>query len=278
MLVDAPDMQDVLDMKAEIVTLLADVDSRIAALTPAVPTPAANSISKPEDAPSSEKWSKDNHPAYRKQSSSTVPPAEEKKATVSYQVNDTVLAKYAGDKQYYEARVISVTGSSAAPIYTVNFKGYTGTETLRQEHLRPLPTAASSSTAHKRKADGSPAVSSSMTPTVNTHTPGVISAAANINPALADAAKKDMIKSLDTDKKPPKKVKTSKALESSKSNWKSWQSKASTGKAAKTVQKESMFRTGDAPSARGMYPNMPYKHPVLTLFASRLHWLGSDDA
>jgi survival-of-motor-neuron-related-splicing factor 30 len=161
------------------------------------------------------------------------------------------LAKYAGDKQFYEARIISVTGSSAAPIYTVNFKGYTGTETLRQEHLRPLP-AASSSTSQKRKADGSPAVSVPSTPTVSTPIPGVISAEANINPALASAAKKDQIKPLDGDRKPPKKVKTSKALESSKNNWQSWQSKASSGKAAKVVQKESMFRTGEAPSARGM--------------------------
>jgi survival-of-motor-neuron-related-splicing factor 30 len=242
MLAEVPDLDDALAMKAEIVGLLQDVDTRIAALNP---EPA-------EVASSSEKWSKENHPAYRKQPPTTAPAVEEKKAPVSYKVNDTVLAKYAGDKQFYEARITSVTGSSAAPIYTVNFKGYTGSETLRQEQLRPLPAAASS-TSQKRKADGSPAVSIPSTPTVSTPIPGVISAEANINPALASAAKRDLIKPLDGDRKPPKKVKTSKALESSKSNWKSWQSKASTGKAAKAVQKESMFRTGEAPSARGMF-------------------------
>ncbi|KAI5211407.1 hypothetical protein AUEXF2481DRAFT_1346 [Aureobasidium subglaciale EXF-2481] len=236
MLAEVPDLDDALAMKSEIVGLLADVDNRIAAL-------------KPETTSSSEKWSKENHPAYRKQVPTAPPAAEEKKAPVSFKVNDNVLAKYAGDKQFYEARIISVTGSSAAPIYTVNFKGYTGTETLRQEHLRALP-AASSSTSQKRKADGSPAVSIPTTPTVSTPIPGVISAEANINPALASAAKKDQIKPLDGDRKPPKKVKTSKALESSKNNWKSWQTKASSGKAAKAVQKESMFRTGEAPSAR----------------------------
>ncbi|CAD0095409.1 unnamed protein product [Aureobasidium mustum] len=244
MLAEVPDLEDALAMKAEIVALLQDVDSRIAALKP------EPSASKPEPAQSSEKWSKENHPAFRKQAPTAAPAVEEKKAPISFKVNDTVLAKYAGDKQFYEARIISVTGSSAAPIYTVNFKGYSGTETLRQEHLRPLPTA-SSSTSQKRKADGSPAVSVPSTPTVSTPIPGVISAEANINPALASAAKRDQIKPLDGDKKPPKKVKTSKALESSKNNWKSWQSKASTGKAAKVVQKESMFRTGEAPTARG---------------------------
>jgi survival-of-motor-neuron-related-splicing factor 30 len=245
MLAEVPDLEDALAMKAEIVGLLQDVDTRIAALNP------EPSASKSEATSSSEKWSKENHPAYRKQPSTATPAAEEKKAPVSFKVNDTVLAKYAGDKQFYEARIISVTGSSAAPIYTVNFKGYTGSETLRQEHLRPLPAAASS-TSQKRKADGSPAVSVPSTPTISTPIPGVISAEANINPVLASAIKKDQIKPLDGDRKPPKKVKTSKALESSKSNWKSWQSKASTGKAAKVVQKESMFRTGEAPSARGM--------------------------
>ncbi|KAG9949638.1 hypothetical protein KCU85_g4238, partial [Aureobasidium melanogenum] len=243
MLAEVPDMEDALAMKAEIVAMLQDVDSKIAALKPEPPA------SKPESAQPSEKWSKENHPAFRKQATTPAPAVEEKKAPISFKVNDTVLAKYAGDKQFYEARIISVTGSSAAPIYTVNFKGYSGTETLRQEHLRPLPSA-SSSTSQKRKADGSPAVSVPSTPTVSTPIPGVISAEANINPALASAAKKDQIKPLDGDKKPPKKVKTSKALENSKNNWKSWQSKASTGKAAKVTQKESMFRTGEAPTAR----------------------------
>lgn len=246
MLAEVPDLEDALAMKTEIVALLDDVDARIAVAK------SEPSAANPEVASSSEKWSKESHPAYRKQPASVAPAAEEKKAPISFKVNDNVLAKYAGDKQFYEARIISVTGSSAAPIYTVNFKGYTGTETLRQQDLRPLP-AASSSNAQKRKADGSPVVSIPATPAVSTPVPGVISAEANINPALANAVKKDQIKPLDADKKPAKKVKTSKALESSKNNWKAWQSKASTGKASKVVQKESMFRTGDAPSARGMY-------------------------
>lgn len=241
MLAEVPDLEDALNMKAEILALVADTDTKIAAAK------AQSSSVQQEAAAPTEKWSKEKHPAFRKQAA----PAEEKKAPISFRVNDNVLAKYAGDKQYYEARIISITGSSAAPIYTVNFKGYTGTETLRHNDLRSLPSA-SSSNAHKRKADGSPAVSTSTTPTVSTPIPGVISAEANINPALASAVRKDQIKPLDADKKPAKKVKTSKALESSKNNWKAWQSKAATGKASKIVQKESMFRTGDAPTARGM--------------------------
>lgn len=234
-------------MKAELVASIAAVDSKIAA---SKSQPASSSTQPATDDASGEKWSKEDHPAFRKQSV-TPASAEEKKAPVTFKVNDTVTAKYAGDKQFYEARIISITGSSINPIYTVNFKGYSGTETVRAHEIRPLPSAASQST-QKRKADASPVVSHPANPVAATPIPGVISAAANIDPEKANALKKDAAKMLDgNDKpKPAKKARTNKALESSKNNWQTWQNKA-TGKTAKVAKKESMFRTGEAPSARG---------------------------
>lgn len=242
-------MQDAIDMKSELVAQLADVDARIAAVKPATASPPVES--------ESDKWDKESHPAFRKQA--VVPsPAEEKKPSHSFKVNDTVTAKYAGDKQYYEARIISITGSANNPIYTVNFKGYTGTETVRNNEIRPVAAAATASTSQKRKADDSPAppaVSSVFAATGAGAGAGVISAAPSIDSEKASALKKEAAaKPLDGKDKPKaaKKARTSKALESSKNNWQAWQSKASTGKAAKAVAKDSMFRTGEAPTARGV--------------------------
>ncbi|GAB7354008.1 hypothetical protein MBLNU459_g4599t1 [Dothideomycetes sp. NU459] len=252
-LAQVPDMEDALEMKADLVSQLAAVNAEIAKFKAA--SPAEQSVS---GAPA-EKWSKENHPAFRKPPVTTAPLVEEHKAPTSFKVNDTVLAKYAADKQFYEAKVISVTGSSAAPIYAVNFKGYTGTETVRAQDLRPLPSATSS--AQKRKADGSPVVSTPSTPIVSTpHSAnsGVISAAANIDSDLVKAVKKEPSKTLDGSDRPAKvqkKSKNVKALETAKDNWKTFQQKAGTGKAAKVVNKESMFRTGESHTAKVGFTN-----------------------
>lgn len=239
-----PDYEEAIDMKTECLTQLKDVDSRIASLKPASPVEQTGSEG-------AEKWKKEDHPAFRSKQSVNPDPAEEKKTPV-YNVNDTVTAKYAGDKQFYEARIISITGSSVNPIYTVNFKGYTGTETVRSHELRPLAPAASSG-SQKRKADDSEIVSTPVTPAIMTPTPGVISAAANIDTAKADALKREAAKALEGGDKPKaaKKPRGNKQLETGKKNWQDWQSKASTGKASKVAAKSSMFRTGEAPTARG---------------------------
>ncbi|KAF1349723.1 hypothetical protein BDV97DRAFT_413622 [Delphinella strobiligena] len=242
-LAEMPDYQEAIDMKAEVLIQLESIDAQISALK-------KQTLSPTVDTTPTEKWKKEDHPAFRKQAVNPSP-TEEKKAPVVYKVNDTVTAKYAGDKQFYEARIISITGSSVNPIYTVNFKGYTGTETVRAHELRPFNSTASSG-AQKRKADDSPIAPSPATPVTSTPMPGVISAAANIDTEKANALKKEAAKLLDADSKPKtaKKARTSKALESSKHNWQAWQSKASTGKAAKVAAKDSMFRTGEAPTAR----------------------------
>ena len=270
-----PDYEDALAMKAEVNAQLEDVDARIALIK----QQSAAASASPVAASESDKWKKEDHPAFRKQ---PVNPSsvEEKKAQHTFKVNDTVTAKYAGDKQFYEARIISITGSSVNPIYTVNFKGYTGTETVRSHEIRPI--AGPSATSQKRKADDSPAVSSTATPAPSAPVPGVISAAPSIDTEKANALRKEAAKALDGDSKPKaaKKARTNKALENSKNTWQAWQSKASTGKASKVAAKDSMFRTGEAPTARGnsLLLSPAFTWTVANTVSSRLHRVWSDDA
>ena len=103
-----------------------------------------------------------------------------------------------------------------------------------------------SADSKKRKADGT-----SVNPTIPTIPvkSNVISAAANINPALASQAKKEPSKVSDGPVRPPKvprKVKANKELEAGKSKWQDFSSKGKTGKVAK---KESMFRTPEGVNA-----------------------------
>jgi survival-of-motor-neuron-related-splicing factor 30 len=52
-------------------------------------------------------------------------------------VGDWIVAKYAGDGSWYPAKVVSVGGSDNARVYSVQFKGYEGTEIVRQDDTRP---------------------------------------------------------------------------------------------------------------------------------------------
>jgi survival of motor neuron-related-splicing factor 30 len=126
----------------------------------------------------------------------------------------------------------------------VTFKSYGNTESVRGPDIKPIQTVESK----KRKADGSP-----VTPSTPTNAPsGVISAAADINPALATAAKLEPSKVSDGPPKPakiPKKIKAKKELEAGKNKWQDFTAK---GKIGKSTKKESMFRTGDSVTARGM--------------------------
>jgi survival-of-motor-neuron-related-splicing factor 30 len=119
-------------LRKEIEEAIAATESLIEELRPA-PAPA----SKQEPSPPTEKpkWSKENHPAfqpgYRKPGA---PPPPEEPTPVSYKVNDTVLAKWvSGDKAFYPARITSITGSSADPVYYVTFKSYGNTEALHRQ-------------------------------------------------------------------------------------------------------------------------------------------------
>jgi len=156
-------------------------------------------------------------------------------------VNDTVMAKWVtGDKAFYAARIISITGSKADPIYTVSFKSYGNSETVRSQDIRAI-----ASESKKRKADST--VPTPSTPTTP-NSSNVISAAANINP---DLVRKEPSKVRDGPARPAKaakKIQATKVLEAGKNKWQDFSAK---GKMGKAVKKESMFRTGEGMTARG---------------------------
>lgn len=241
-----PDDAALQSLKAELEEAIALLESTIADLRPA-PGPEPHKSAAP---PAKEKWSKENHPAFqaghRKSATPQTPAVEEAHAATAYKVNDTVLARWlSGDKAFYPARITSMTGSAANPIYYVTFKSYGNTETLRGHDIKPV-----SASAQKRKADGSPAATPSATPAPPAST-SVISAAADIDPALASAARREPSMVGDGPPKPakaPRKVKANKELEAGKNKWQDFTAKGRVGKVAK---KESMFRTGEGVNARG---------------------------
>ena len=197
-----------------------------------------------------EKWSKENHPAYQagyRRPAAPPSPKDELDIPVAFSVNDTVLAKWkSGDKAFYPAKITSITGSSSKPVYIVTFKSYANTETLSAHDIKPI-----SNDSRKRKADGTPGTPTTLSTPSNSN---VISAAADINPALANQAKKEPSKVSDGPTRPakvPRKVKANKELEAGKSKWQDFSSKGKIGKVAK---KESMFRTPDGVNARGTSP------------------------
>jgi survival-of-motor-neuron-related-splicing factor 30 len=164
----------------------------------------------------------------------------------SFAVNDTVLARWvSGDNAFYPAKITSMTGSSTNPVYLVSFKSYGTVENLTAKDIRPI----SGSDSRKRKADGTPGSSASPSPAPL----GVISAAADINPALATQARSETSLAGDGPPRPakaPRKVKANKELEEGKNKWKDFAAKTK-GK-GKFGKKDSMFRTGDGVNARGM--------------------------
>lgn len=239
-----PDSAELQELKTELEQVISLTEAAIAELRPSSVPAAPPKKSTPP--PVKEKWSRENHPAFKK-AAPPPPPQDEPDTPTSYKVNDDVMAKWiTGDKGFYTARITSITGSATAPVYIVKFKGYDTTETLRAKDIKPI------SNPNKRKADGTPVASSiPMSPTVN-HNSSVISAAADINPELAQQTKKEPSKVSDGPPRPaklPKKIKANKELEAGKSKWQEFSTKGKFGKAAK---KESMFRTPEGVNARGM--------------------------
>ncbi|KAI4859345.1 hypothetical protein F4820DRAFT_173540 [Hypoxylon rubiginosum] len=242
---DDPGNAELLALKSELDDALALLNETLAELKPTkAPPPKPKAQSPP---PVQEKWSRENHPAFKKAA-----PAEEKEADsgpVNYKVNDTVMAKWvSGDKAFYPARITSITGSSTAPIYVVKFKSYDTTEQLRAKDVRPI--------AQKRKADGTPVSNASPFPTPSqpaapstSSNPGVISAAASINPELAQKNREEALKDAGEAKPKAKKIKATKELEAGKSKWQEFNTKSKFAKAHKT-KKDSMFRTPDGVHGR----------------------------
>ena len=251
---DDPDNAELLGLRAELEQMIQLLNDSLAELNPPKTSPPSQPQTKrptsPPPADDPPKWSRENHPAFKKAVPPPPPPEEE--APASYQVNDNVMAKWlSGDKGFYPARITSVTGSSTAPIYTVRFKSYDTVETLRAKDIRPVAS-------QKRKADGTVVglaatlaapVSKAPLPvaTVGENNGIVLSAGAELYPqAQQQRANQDK---LDDQGKPKyKKIKANKELEAGKNKWQEFNAK---GKAGKAVKKDSMFRTPDGVRGRG---------------------------
>jgi survival-of-motor-neuron-related-splicing factor 30 len=268
-----PDNAELQSLKTELEEFISLTEASIAELKP----PAAPGPSKDSSPPPKEKWSKEKHPAYQAgYRKPEAPPAEEPSAPVSFSVNDNVTARWvSGDNAFYPARITSITGSSSNPVYIVSFKSYGTTETLTAKDIRPI---SSNGDSRKRKADGTPGTSSQAAASL-AHS-SVISAAADINPALANEARKEPSKVSDGPTRPAKvarKVKATRELEAGKSKWQDFTSKSKFGKTAK---KESMFRTPDGVNARGPYFISSFVSSRFTdvWFSSGLYWFRPGDA
>ncbi|KAL8937071.1 MAG: hypothetical protein Q9211_003875 [Gyalolechia sp. 1 TL-2023] len=237
---DNTDLQTIKNDLEEVITL---TSTAIAELKPAS---ASAPLKKPSPPPVKEKWSKENHPAYQAGYRKPVAPPSpvEEPTKTTFSVNDNVLARWmSGDKAFYPARITSITGSSSKPVYIVTFKSYATTETLSAQDIKPT-----SNDSKKRKPDGTPATPSTPTLPVNTN---VISAAANINPDLANQAKREPSKVSDGPTRPakvPRKVKANKELEAGKNKWQEFSTKGKS--ASKFAKKDSMFRTPEGVNAR----------------------------
>ncbi|KAH0601476.1 hypothetical protein MHUMG1_00352 [Metarhizium humberi] len=214
---DDPESAELQALQEELTNVIGLLDENIAELRPNQPSKPAPK--EPSPPPQPEKWSRENHPAFKK---APPPPEEKEEPPVTYHVNDTVMAKWvSGDKNFYQARITSITGSSAAPIYTVKFKSYDNTETLRSKDLKPI--------SNKRKADDPPPQPSA---------PGVVSSAgATMYPGAQHEAQQDA-EAAQAPK--PKKIKAKKELEAGKAKWQAFNAKSKFGK---TNKKDSMFRT-----------------------------------
>ncbi|KAI1823481.1 hypothetical protein F4861DRAFT_315917 [Xylaria intraflava] len=250
---DDPSNAELLALKSELEDALALLNETLAEFKPTKASSEPQSASPPAPAPPpvQEKWSRENHPAFKKPQ-----PPEEKEldsGPVNYKVNDSVMAKWvSGDRGFYPARITSITGSSTAPIYVVKFKSYDTTEQLRAKDIRPV--------AQKRKADGTPANANSpfTAPTQpppppsssSTSTnPGVISAAASINTELAQKSREEALNNTGDAKPKAKKIKAKKELEAGKNKWQEFNNKSKFAKANKT-KKDSMFRTPEGVHGR----------------------------
>ena len=234
------------NLKTELEEVITLTEAAIAELKPA-PAIAPARLKKSSPPPIKEKWSKENHPAYQagyRKPLTPQSPVDEPHTPAVFSVNDSVLAKWvSGDKAFYPARITSITGSSSKPVYIVTFRSYATTETLSTHDIKPILTDSK-----KRKADGPPGTPTMPILPTNAN---VISAAADIDPALASQAKKEPSKVSDGPTRPakvPKKVKPNKELEAGKSKWQDFSTKGKVGKVAK---KDSMFRTPDGVNARG---------------------------
>ena len=248
-----PNSADALETIPILEADIEDIKAKIAA------TKAEQNVAPPppptEDAPPPPpKYDMSKHPKFRKPSPETAPPPPTEEAQTVFNVKDLVMAKWSEDKQWYQATIVSKTGSSTDPVYKVTFKGYGNTETKRKHEIRAIENK-------KRKADGSPAVSAPQQAPASpkaVQNGAVISAAPSVNTAVVPKKEPSKVSDGPTRLAPePKKLKGNKTLEKGKSNWQDFQKagpkKTGVNATTKKLGKDSQFRTPDLPNAKGEF-------------------------
>ncbi|KAJ5112749.1 hypothetical protein N7532_000794 [Penicillium argentinense] len=232
-----PDNEELQSLQTELEEFITLTETSIAELKPAAPA------AKPAPARTTSSG--------KEESATPQPPVDTRREAPpppppSFAVNDDVLARWkSGDGSFYPARITSVTGSASNPVYLVSFKAYATVENLTSRDIRPVHASDN----RKRKADGTPGSSASPSPAPS----NVISAAADINPALASQARAEPTKATEASARPAKqqrKVKANRELEEGKNKWQDFATKSKGKVKGKFGKKESMFRTGDSFNAR----------------------------
>jgi survival-of-motor-neuron-related-splicing factor 30 len=97
----------------------------------------------------------------------------ESKKKQAFRVGDVILARWlSGDKQYYQAKITSVTGSSHNPMYTVRFtrKDIKSVETVNSDCVRPLLQNRGNSASVTKESQFKPSFQAELTSTPNDHT------------------------------------------------------------------------------------------------------------
>lgn len=259
-----PDDQDVKTDMLSFEQQIPLLKSQIAALK-AKSAPALDAVA------GSPKYDMSKHPKYHTPGGDTRDVAgdlagKSEEHRVSFNVGDVVQAKYSADKSWYPATIVSKTGSSSDPVYTVNFKGYDEKEQKRKHEVRPAENkkrkaegdaGASNGAKKAAAAAAAAAVPPPPPPPAPVHDGTVISGAPSIDASLVKKYEPSKVSDGPTRMAPaPKKLKGNKTLEKSKNSWNDWQKsgpkKPAIGGASK-LKKDSQFRTPDLPNAKGKY-------------------------
>jgi len=234
---ESGDDPSLLKQKADAISEVADFHQQLAALRQA--PPKVDSV-------------KSNHATAAKDADIPPPPSSTDDAAQVFNVKDSVMAKWSQNREFFAATIISKTGSSSDPVYTVKFQIDGTKETKRKHEVRAMPNG--NGNGKKRKAEGIPAAVSTPPAAIappSTTRAGVISGPAVIDTSLLQKPQPSMVSDGPTRSKPAqKKLKGNKQLESKQSAWQMHQQNGPKKAVGGAKPKESMFRTPDAPSAR----------------------------
>lgn len=251
LLAETPDDPTIIQERQEAIAALAALEHELASLKQSAPQTSHDSSSKHEAfgrAAPEEAVNKQPEP---RQSAPTIPPPPPADEPVQvFNVNDVVLAKWSGDKSFYEATITSQTGSANDPRYTVRFKIDNSTETDKRKHqVRAMPNNK------KRKAEGDATATSTppMAAVPKSQVNGaVISAPPAVDTSLIPKREPSKVSDGPTRQKPaPKKMKGSKQLENKQAGWQSFLANGPKKSSVGAMKaKDSQFRTPDVPAAK----------------------------